>query len=690
MPVILLAKERGADAEKPSRLLSRLDEPFDADDEPFDADDEPFDADDDELEDGAGHGPPAPPNADNDNDDKTTSRKATPAESELDSQEESEEEGLSTSPPCKRRAVRPDSDNEDEWGLQGELDAGPNLLGHAVPKSQRAKAKSIPGHRALQRVRRTRMKEMNAELAKFQMKHKKREAKLVQRLAKKYDVRVGAVEKKVGLSTRWKTKRATSERAALIGYYCRTVNKECREEKKQAITLVMAQARVAKNPDLIKFSTELKGKIMAEYNARNHLKVTGSRGSACAEAKDVSGTAGKLAQDLTNLRRRTNNVAFAIVAPLDGNNSLAVATVADGGGARYMFERHNLTETEFLHDYANWASMDGKGIDGMNAKQLKDYCLRFINNGLAKAVGQATRMNYDNYPTAILKGLEVHLVGWPETCPWKSPSEMVKKPVYLCALATAIHNKECFWKEVSSVAQKEEAEKAYMELVARGLRPQPTERNGRSDKGKERGKKRGKKSAATVEEDESDNEGVNEGESIARNRGRRTNSQACAKQSNDKGHATKKLPVRGKKAVAEGDESDDGGDEGVQKSRGARTQPKTGNKDSDTASRPSKQSSKRKRPATENEDGRQVKKIKASSKRKRPAEEDGVDAEPRKKPKPSNEAHRRLLEQMGKSKSAPAPAASNSTAAPAANTMAAKKNVIKDPRIINIIHWYIR
>ncbi|KAJ7060523.1 hypothetical protein C8F01DRAFT_195880 [Mycena amicta] len=439
----------------------------------------------------------------------------TPSErDELDSQAED----LDLSPIRKRAVtIRPDSDDEDDWGL--------NVDSQSVPSASFAKPKTKKptgwraGWRGEQRARRDRVKSMNAELAAFQLKQKKKEGRMVQYLAKKYNVRVGAVETKLVGARQWKTKRAASEHKVLTGYYCRKVNEERTANGKLAISFFTAQARVAKKPELIQFSPEVKAKIMEEYVARQKVKITGKRGTALGAAKDVTVTTKRLAEDFSNLRKRTNTVSFSIVAPVDPNNSLSVPTVLDAGGARYMFERHGMTETEVASDYGKWASMSTKGISNMSLKELQNYCRIFVTRGLAKAAQKPTRMNYDNYCSKILNTHGVHLVGWPNDCPWSSPAE-IKKPVPLRSLARAIEKHECYWKVVESDDELAEIEKEYADLVLKKLRPEPTEHKRRSDKGSVRGKRMRREKQ--VVEDESDSGEVDAADSVAKNRGRRS------------------------------------------------------------------------------------------------------------------------------------------------------------------------
>ncbi|KAJ7050886.1 hypothetical protein C8F01DRAFT_1177384, partial [Mycena amicta] len=413
------------------------------------------------------------------------------------------------SPPIRKRTVtiRPDSDDEDDWGL--DVDS------HSIPFASSAKPKTKKptgwrtGWRGEQRVRRDRVKNMNAELAAFQLKQKKKEERMVQYLAKKYNVRVGAVETKLVGARQWKTKRAASEHKVLTGYYCRKVNEERTANGKLAISFFTAQARVAKKPELIQFSPEVKAKIMEEHAARQKVKMTGKRGTALGVAKDVTVTTKRLAADFADLRKRTNTVTFSIVAPVDSNNSLAVPTVLDAGGARYMFERHGMTETEVANDYGKWASTLTKGISNMSLKELQNYCRLFVSRGLAKAAQKPTRMNYDNYCSKILNTHGVHLIGWPDNCP--SP---------LRSLARAIEKHECYWKVVESDDELAEIEKEYMELVLKKLQPKPTEHKRRSDKGSVRGKRMRKEKQ--VVEDESDGGEVDAADSVAKNRGRRS------------------------------------------------------------------------------------------------------------------------------------------------------------------------
>ncbi|KAJ7055503.1 hypothetical protein C8F01DRAFT_1258381 [Mycena amicta] len=498
--------------------------------------DDDLDSGDDDAH--SGHGPPKPPPPDSDeegridgvdgdddddghgpppvsDDESMGGGCGTPSErDELDSQAED----LDLSPIRKRAVtIHPDSDDEDDLGL--------NVDSQSVPSASFAKPKTKKpmgwraGWRGEQRARRDRVKSMNAELAAFQLKQKKKEGRMVQYLAKKYNVRVGAVETKLVGARQWKTKRAASEHKVLTGYYCRKVNEERTANGKLAISFFTAQARVAKKPELIQFSPEVKAKIMEEYAARQKVKITGKRGTALGAAKDVTVTTKRLAEDFSNLRKRTNTVSFSIVAPVDPNNSLSVPTVLDAGGARYMFERHGMTETEVVSDYGKWASMSTKGILNMSLKELQNYCRIFVTRGLAKAAQKPMRMNYDNYCSKILNTHGVHLVGWPNDCPWSSPAE-IKKPVPLRSLARAIEKHECYWKVVESDDKLAEIEKEYADLVSKKLQPEPTEHKRRSDKGSVRGKRMRREKQ--VVEDESDSGEVDAADSVAKNRGRRS------------------------------------------------------------------------------------------------------------------------------------------------------------------------
>ncbi|KAJ7058314.1 hypothetical protein C8F01DRAFT_1255469 [Mycena amicta] len=484
---------------------------------PPDSDEEGAFGSDNDEDDDLGHGPPPPRASDEE------SGCGTPSGSDNDNE-------LKLSPIRKRRVtIRPDSDEEDDWGLTADTPA----IASPAPSARTKTKKPVgwrKGWRSDQRVRKNRMQSISAELAAFQLKHKKKEQRLVQRLAKKYSVRVGAVETKLVGAKQWKMKRKASEKKVLTGYYCRTINAERTAAGKDKISFFTAQARVAKKPELIQFPPELKAKVMEEYAAREKLKITGKRRTALGAAKDVTVTTKKLAED------HTNTVSFSIIAPVDADNSLSVPIVLDGGGAQYMFERHGMTEIEVANDYGKWASTAGKGelfvhyqqvranvclsgISNMSMKELQNYCRLFVTRGLTKVAQKPTRMNYDNYCSKILAIHGVHLVGWPDECPWRSPAE-IKKPIPLRALARAIEKKECYWRVVESNEDLEELEKEYTGLVSQGLRPKPTGHKTRSDKGSTRGKQTKRRKQADA--DESEGGAVETADSIAKNRSRRT------------------------------------------------------------------------------------------------------------------------------------------------------------------------
>ncbi|KAJ7061919.1 hypothetical protein C8F01DRAFT_1251757 [Mycena amicta] len=426
----------------------------------------------DELESGdddedCGHGLPKPPPPDSDEEGGFGG-------------DNDEDDDLGHGPPLPRAS------DEESMGLRTPIESDNDALAHPqtpsipsiAPATRTKTNKPVgwrTGWRSEQRVRKNRMKSINAELAAFQLKRKKKkEERLVQHLAKKYSVRVGAVETKLGGAKQWKTKRKASEKKILTGYYCQTINAERTAAGKDKISFFTAQARVAKKPELIQFPPKLKAKVMEEYTAREKLKTTGKRGTALGAAKDVTVTTKKLAEDFANLRKRTNTVSFSIIAPVNTDNSLSGPIVLDGGGAQYMFERHGMTETEVANDYGKWTATAGKGISNMSLKELQNYCRLFVTRGLAKAAQKPTRMNYDNYCARILTTHGVHLVGWPDDCPWWSPAE-IKKPIPLRSLARAIEKKECFWRVVESNDDLAELEKEYAGLVSQGLRPKPTE-----------------------------------------------------------------------------------------------------------------------------------------------------------------------------------------------------------------------
>ncbi|KAJ7056522.1 hypothetical protein C8F01DRAFT_1257191 [Mycena amicta] len=577
-----------------------------------------------------GHGPPPPLDSD---DESMVGGRATPSESDDDDEPE-----LS---PIRKRPIRirPDSDEEEDWGLKTDPLATPSTAPAARPKTKKAVGWRT-GSRAQQCVRRDRMQRINAELAAFQLKHKKKEEKLVQKLAKKYDVRVGAVETKLVGAKQWKTKRAASERKVLTGYYCRLVNAERAAEEKPAISFFTAQARVAKKPELIQFSPEVKAKVMDEYAARQKLKTTGKRGTALGTARDVNVTTKKLAEDFSNLRKRTNTISFSLVAPIDPHNSFTVPTVLDGGGARYMFERHGMTETE------GGQRLRKMGFDGsMSLRELQNFCRVFITRGLAKVAQKPTRMNYDNYCSKILSIHAVHLVGWPNDCPWRSPGE-IKKPIPLRSLAKAIEKKECYWRVVESDSELEELEKEYAELVSQGLRPKPTGHKTRSDKGSTRGKQTKKRKQAV--EDESDGGVVDAADSVAKNRGRRTTT-ASSRAGQKKKPAT--TTSRRKRTHNNANDSDDGQTDGS-------------NNDTPPKKKRSKQS------ASGNDDGRQTGK-KAKHLGNSASKRAGM-------PPATSEAYRRLREQRQNSKPKPKP--KQATVQPAAATPTTQPSARPKPK----------
>ncbi|KAF7292131.1 hypothetical protein MIND_01240100 [Mycena indigotica] len=446
--------------------------------------------------------------------------------------------------------------------------AGPSVVGPIISPRRCTKVKKGVGYRAQQRAQKSRSRELNNELVSFQLKARQNEQKIIRKLAAKFNTRVGAVERKLQSSQNWKKQRRTSKRSALLGYYTRSVNAERAAAGKSPISYITLQARVKKHPELLDFGPEKTEEIVAEYEARKKLKATGTRATALGEAKDVDGTAKVMGKLMTNLRKRTHAVSFGLVAPTDRKNTLTIPAIVDAGGARYMYDRHGMTEAEVAKDFADWAMSLGKGVDRMSTTQLRQYCTKFIKNGLAHTAGKETRMNYDNYPNAIILNLRVHLVGWPEGCPWMSPSAISTISQLRC-LARAINQKECYWKEVESDEEQEQIEKEYADLVEAGKRPTPTgqSRATRSDKGRKRGKQR--KSAAVEEHDsrdetspderESEDEGRDRGRGPGRHKSSRptatakANAAAKAKKTKAKkaSNATSPIPLRRSSRQAE-------------------------------------------------------------------------------------------------------------------------------------------
>ncbi|KAF7318078.1 hypothetical protein HMN09_00315700 [Mycena chlorophos] len=400
------------------------------------------------------HGLPPPlPSDDDDDDEPPASRTLSQLGANSDVEESSDDDLLKSplrSPPrrCKP-VIHSDTEDEEDWGIT-PVDPGPHN----------------------EQQRRNRMKLLSADIIAGRTKFAKKEQKLVHSLAKKHDLDVATVERKRGDSKQWKKTRTTSMRSALTGYYCRSVNERRVAAGKPKIHYTVAQARVAKNKSLIDFPEHIKKKVYAEYEAKQKLKATGAHATALGESKDAEVSSTKLTTDMINLGKRTKTVLFGIMAPMDGSNSLVAPAVLDAGGARYMFERHNLTESEFIDDYMAWLKLTRKSISKMTIKELRKYFMDFYTHGARAAAGVPVAANYANYLSAIFDSHHIH----------QSPSLFKSLPP-LRRLAQCIQDKTLLWKLVPLESEQEQIAKEYMELVKKGLRPKPsTSRRTRSDK----------------------------------------------------------------------------------------------------------------------------------------------------------------------------------------------------------------
>nr|GAT42410.1 predicted protein [Mycena chlorophos] len=539
-------------------------------------------SDDDEEDNRDLHRPPPP---DNDEDvhgaasgasaSRTLSELGAASDKDEDEDDDSSDNDLLASPrsaPKRRRPViASDSESEGEWGIKGAVDPGPHNVGAVIPMRQQGGASSkrkAPGWRLQQQQRRNRMKLLSVDIIAARLKLAKTEEKTIRTLAKKHDVDVAVVEQKFGASKHWKKKRATPMRNALTGYYCRTINAERVAKGKSKIHYTVAQARVAKNPSLIDFPESVKEQVYAEYQAKQKLKVTGAHGTALGESKDAGVSVTKLGAEMINLSKRTKTALFGVMAPLDGRNSLVQPAVLDAGGVRYMFERHNLTETEFLDDFQAWLKLSQKSVSKMSIKELRKYIMDFYTNGARAAAGTAVPANYANYLSAILDTFHIHLFGWPDDVPWQSPS-LFKNLAPLRRLAQGIQDKTLFWKSVSSEAEREKITNEYMTLVKKGLRPVPATRRPRSDKDKKRGPNKKRRSKSVVDDSDSGGEGEVE-ESLARNCPRRKAARVSARVDDDNTAPSKSKKARTiSRRVASDDEDND--NTAPSKSKKART-----------------------------------------------------------------------------------------------------------------------
>ncbi|KAF8637028.1 hypothetical protein AX17_003097 [Amanita inopinata Kibby_2008] len=187
-----------------------------------------------------------------------------------------------------------------------------------------------------------------------------------------------------------------------------------------------------------------------------------------------------------------------------------------GDSNRFLQDVFRMEPCDLLQKFEQWARAYDPTLPKVDTfRSMRMECTALINDGLRKLCKlDNINMNYVNYDKAIVQKYRVKLVGWPQTIPFTTPSNLSSVD-HVRTLRHMLKTNACQWTQLS----EREVEEHMENIIQRELAGEVVsrKRKQRSDKGRNRKK-------VAIDEnhdeqlDENDDKQLDEGSKQARQR----------------------------------------------------------------------------------------------------------------------------------------------------------------------------
>ncbi|KAJ7165244.1 hypothetical protein C8R46DRAFT_1220376 [Mycena filopes] len=287
------------------------------------------------------------------------------------------------------------------------------------------------------------------ELAEFEAEVDKRAGEM----AKTHNKTYSEVRKALRGVTTMAKEHAQNVQHAKVWALSKEINKDRpRGERLRAHEV----AKLTKtHPPFMNMTQEEERLLLDEYEEEREKKDVGVRLNDAAAAKDVTAFTKRVDHELNNLQKRTGAIRCLLIGRSDVSDTLLPACVGPEDGMCFFPLIMRTTNNDFATKWDHFTVNRDRITLDANFNELCKTCTSMISEGFERATGSKTVIKYVEYDKLVLKH-GVELVGWPESVPFKSPSDLNRIEL-LRPLYDALMNDSCRWEKMSEVRKTEHA-----------------------------------------------------------------------------------------------------------------------------------------------------------------------------------------------------------------------------------------
>ncbi|KAJ7173823.1 hypothetical protein C8R46DRAFT_1215739 [Mycena filopes] len=330
-----------------------------------------------------------------------------------------------------------------DMSLEGRNWAERNPGALRQPGKERSKGKELGAAEKatakLKREGKSKAKEnWEKDLAEFEAEVER----VANELAKKHDKTYAVVRKALRGITTMAKERALNVQHAKVWALSKELNKDRpRGERLRAHEV----AKLTKDhPPFQNMTKEEEKLLLEQYEEEKEAKDVGVRLNNASAAKDVTAFTQRVHRELNNLQKRTGAIGCLLISRSDVLDTLLPACVGPPDGMKFFPVIMRSTDNDFATNLE------------VNFNELRKTSTSLIADGFERATSHRTVIKYVEYDKLVAK-YGVEIVGWPESVPFKSPSDLNKNEL-LRPLYDALMNGSCQWERMSDARKKEHGE----------------------------------------------------------------------------------------------------------------------------------------------------------------------------------------------------------------------------------------